>query len=61
MRSKEEIRRRYEKAAKAERREAKDIKYMLENNENDFLDLTIDRANLYQNEKNILAWVLGIK
>lgn len=61
MRSEEEIRSMYEKADKAEKKEAKDIEYMIKNDEIDFLDLTMDRANLYQHTKHLLAWVLGIE
>lgn len=59
MRSEKEIRDRITRLQKLEDREAKDIKEMIENDETDLLNLTIDRANMYQSEKQILQWVLG--
>ena len=58
MRSEKEIRDRITQLQKLENREKKDIKEMVENNETDLLDLTIDRAIMYQSEKQILQWVL---
>ena len=59
MRSEQEIRNRITKLQELEDREAKDIQEMIENDETDFLDLTMDRANMYQAEKHHLMWVLG--
>lgn len=59
MRSEKEIRDRIAKLQKLEDHEAKDIQEMIENDETDFLDLTMDRANMYKAEKYHLMWVLG--
>lgn len=59
MRSEQEIRNRIVKLQELENREAKDIQEMIDNDETDFLDLTRDRANMYQAEKHHLMWVLG--
>ena len=59
MRSEKEIRDRIVELQKLEDREAKDIQEMIENDETDFLDLTMDRANMYKAEKHHLMWVLG--
>ena len=59
MRSEQEIRNRITKLQELEDREAKDIREMIENDETDFLDLTMDRANMYKSEKHHLMWVLG--
>lgn len=59
MRSEKEIRDRIVELQKLEDREAKDIQEMIENDETVFLDLTMDRANMYQAEKHHLMWVLG--
>ncbi len=59
MRSEKEIRDRINLLSKLEKREAKEIESMIKENENDFLDVWIEKANALQAERITLEWVLG--
>lgn len=59
MRSEKEIRDRIAKLQELESDIIKDIGEMMENDESWGFDSAINRANMYQEEKRCLMWVLG--
>lgn len=59
MRSEKEIREKISVLEKFEKREAKTIKDMMKNNEMDFVDLHMDKANMLKQSICDLKWVLG--
>ena len=61
MRSEKEIRDRITELKKLEDIEASDIQKMINDGETDLLELVINKANVYQFEKQVLQWVLNEK
>lgn len=59
MRSEKEIRDKINELKNKEKYEAKEIKRMSENNEWDFIDLHMNRGNMYKSHIYHLMWVLG--